>query len=182
MPRSASVVQLAVPRIKVRFPCGQFGLVREIAIAEEPGAVTGAWPRMNLWGNVVSPSVIGGPASYVRFVDLRRRAARFTSEQRGHSHLVVPLCSASFHPMVVISKELPEREPPSIQAVGAVSSCEFNISRGRIAGAWGYRARRSTRVCLCGQAACSSQRGFARRPSQVGRARRPGNAACGAPQ
>jgi hypothetical protein len=58
------------------------------------------------------------------FVDLGRRLGRFTAEQRGHSHLVLPLCSASFHPMVVASKELPEREPPSIQAVGAVSPCE----------------------------------------------------------
>ena len=63
-------------------------------------------------------------AGYVRFVDLRRRVERFTSEQRGHSHLVAPLCSASLHPMVALSKELPEREPPSIQAIGAGSSCE----------------------------------------------------------
>jgi hypothetical protein len=71
-----------------------------------------------------APPSSAGPVGYVRFVDLRRRLARFTSEQRGHSHLVAPLCSALFHPMVAISKELPEREPPSIQAVGAGSSCE----------------------------------------------------------
>jgi hypothetical protein len=35
--------------------------------------------------------------SYVRFVDLRRCVARFTSEQRGHSHLVGPV-ALSFAP------------------------------------------------------------------------------------
>jgi hypothetical protein len=48
-----------------------------------------------------------------------------TSAQRGHSHALAPLRRYSFQPTVTASKALPEREPPSNHALGALRPCEI---------------------------------------------------------
>ena len=62
---------------------------------------------------------------------LARRDARLwalASEQRGHSHALAPLRRYSFQPAVTASQALPEREPQSNHALGALSPCEMTIA------------------------------------------------------
>jgi hypothetical protein len=49
--------------------------------------------------------------------------AFLASEQRGHSHALAPLHRYSFQPTMSASLALPEREPPSNHALGALSRC-----------------------------------------------------------
>jgi hypothetical protein len=57
----------------------------------------------------------------------RRDAPLWTlaSAQRGHSHALAPLRRYSFQPAVTASQALPEREPQSNHAFGALSPCEI---------------------------------------------------------